>query len=764
MTEVIPAQLTLVSMDGGAGYDCATLPTCVAKDALGPSQDGAPITVTAVIKDGFVGTAHNVAYVSPDGDDVIETNPLVVPTTDTDTGSTDTDNDAQADLTGTPVSIGDYVWFDTNRDGQQGFGEAPAAGVTVNLYDSAGALVGSKTTDAWGFYSFVDLVPGASYTVEFVKPPNTVFTAADQGTDAADSDADVTTGKVSVTAPASGSNSPTSPDDPTIDAGLVKLVSVGDYVWYDRNRDGAQGSDEPAAPGVTVNLYDANNTLVDTAVTDANGFYSFTDLLAGATYTVEFVKPADTVFTTPNNAGDAVDSDAAITDGKVTVTAPPDGANSATTPDDPTIDAGLVELVSIGDYVWFDANRDGIQTAGELPVAGVTVNLYDSNNALAGTAVTDANGFYSFTGLIGGATYTVEFVKPANTVFTSANAGADDTVDSDAAITDGKVTVVTPASGANSATNPDDPTIDAGLVKLVSVGDHVWFDTNRDGLQSAGEPVVPGVTVKLYDAQGAQVATTVTDGNGFYSFTDLLAGAEYTIWFVKPDGTSFTTALAGDVALDSNADVNTGGAPFTAPIDGTNSATTPDNPTIDAGLVKLNLSLTKVLVTTGTVRPGDQVSFVVTPHNDGPVDALAGWSVTEVLPSGLTLVSMSGSGYTCTGVTCVADGVLAAGADGEPITVLATVGKVSGKVHNVAYVSPSGEEVPETNPLVVPSTDTDTDSTGTDNDAQADLLVPSETLPQTGTGAELALLGVAGALVLVGTGFLLVARRRRAHN
>jgi hypothetical protein len=57
-----------------------------------------------------------------------------------------------------------------------------------------------------------------------VKPDGTAFTTQNTGEgDAVDSDADVTTGRVSITAPASGSNrtEPGEADDPTIDAGLV---------------------------------------------------------------------------------------------------------------------------------------------------------------------------------------------------------------------------------------------------------------------------------------------------------------------------------------------------------------------------------------------------------------------------------------------------------------------------------------------------------------------------------------------------------------
>jgi uncharacterized repeat protein (TIGR01451 family)/fimbrial isopeptide formation D2 family protein/LPXTG-motif cell wall-anchored protein len=676
------------------------------------------------------------------------------------------------------VSVGDYVWYDGNRDGVQDEGEAPASGVVVNLYDAKGVLVTSTTTDENGFYSFTDLLAGATYTIEFVKPADTVFTLINVGNDAADSDADLVTGKVTFTAPTDGFNSATAPDDPKIDAGLIELVSIGDYVWYDRNRDGLQGAvaDEPVVAGVTVNLLDAagNPAVLPggapvTTTTDANGFYSFTNLLAGETYVVEFVKPADTIFTIQDvtvNPDDAKDSDANEVTGKVTVVAPSTGLNSATTPDDPKIDAGLIELVSIGDYVWWDTNRDGLQTEGELPIPGITVNLLDAEGnpaVLPGgapvTTTTDANGFYSFNNLIGGVDYVVQFVKPDNTTFTWMLSGDNSAIDSNADV-NGLAPVTAPLTGENSLETPDDPKIDAGLVKLVSVGDFVWYDVNRDGIQGDGEAPVPGVTVNLYDDEtGELLATAVTDENGFYSFTDLWAGASYTIEFVKPSGTSFTSVDSGDDALDSDADLVTGTVTFTAPSDGLNSAVTPDDPTIDAGLVKFNLTLTKVLSTTGVVYPGDTVTFTLTPHNDGPVDTLAGWSVTEVVPAGLTFVSMTGDGYTCTGTTCVADGILAAGADGNPITVTMTAGTAISS-RNVAFVDKAGTEGPETNPLVTPTQDTDTTTSETDNDSEAAVIV-SPFLPNTGTDVA-PFLAIALGLMAAGGLLLAATRRRRA--
>ena len=60
----------------------------------------------------------------------------------------------------------------------------------------------------------------------------------------------------------------------------------------------------------------------------------------------------------------------------------------------------------------------------------------------------------------------------------------------------------------------------------VSVGDFVWSDTGRDGVQDAGEPGIAGVTVTLTgptglpvtDVNGNPVNPTTTNGVGAYSF------------------------------------------------------------------------------------------------------------------------------------------------------------------------------------------------------------------------------------------------------
>ena len=62
----------------------------------------------------------------------------------------------------------------------------------------------------------------------------------------------------------------------------------------------------------------------------------------------------------------------------------------------------------------------------------------------------------------------------------------------------------------------------------IEIGNRVWLDTDRDGIQDAGEGGLSGIAVQLY--QGLTLVTTVTtDANGNYKFTGLLPNTAYTI-------------------------------------------------------------------------------------------------------------------------------------------------------------------------------------------------------------------------------------------
>lgn len=500
------------------------------------------------------------------------------------------------------ASLGDRVWMDKNLNGRQdkddagNYTEAGVPGVTVRLLDAAGNPISysygplkgqlvQATTGANGEYRFDNLVPGVAYQVEFVRPAHYVFTTGHAAGVAADVDSDAlaATNDAAVARSAAITLLPGEYNS-TIDAGLIKLVNLGDRVWHDVNGNGVQDAGEPDLPNATVELYDEAGTLLDTETTNANGYYQFTDLYPGK-YRVKFVTDSvypQYVLTRPLDPAATADTDS---------DAAPDGLTAIITlvagEDRDDIDAGLTEPAAIGDYVWFDSNRNGVQDAGEAGRNEVIVELYDENNAKIGEQKTRAHngkdGYYLFDRLVPGK-YRVKFIAPAGLMFTMKHAGADAAKDSDAA-NNGDSEFVTLAPGELN------DTIDAGLYSVpagmhfTSLGDYVWHDLNKDGLQGADEPGVNGVTVHLYNENGAVIGTTVTASKGgkpgYYLFENLIAGDKYQVRFELPSGYKFTLPNVGnDINANSKADAN--GATALVQV----WAGAP-NLTFDAGLVKL---------------------------------------------------------------------------------------------------------------------------------------------------------------------------------
>ncbi|GGO64695.1 hypothetical protein GCM10010910_20150 [Microbacterium nanhaiense] len=507
-------------------------------------------------------------------------------------------------------AIGDYTWIDANGDGVQGADETAFEGVKVELLDAAtGDVIRTETTDENGRYLF-DLLPAGEYKVRFVltdtQAEDYVFTSVHQGDPAADSDADPASGESGVIH-LNGDNANLTTDyefgdvqalygvDPTWDAGVVqRSYAIGDVVWIDSNRDGQQDEGEPALAGVTVELI-RDGDVAGTTHTDENGHYAFDNLSSG-TYQVRFTLTEDQaeqyVFTKLGD-GSATDSDAKPGDDPAVGTTGDivlGDANTnldreypgigATEGIDPTWDAGVVERnFAIGDVVWIDEDLDGLQGDDEPTLSGVTVELLDADgNSFEEprTVTTDADGRYLFDELPAGS-YRVKFTlteKQNETyIFTTKGVAtegpnADSDADPATGITDvielkhGSPNLTTSYEPADvRATDGIDPTWDAGVVvKTYAIGDYAWIDVNRDGVQNEGEPVLPGVTVELVDAEGNSLeepVVTTTDENGYYLFDEVLSGTyrvKFTLNGEDAVKYTFTDALQGeDKATDSDA-------------------------------------------------------------------------------------------------------------------------------------------------------------------------------------------------------------------
>lgn len=183
-----------------------------------------------------------------------------------------------------------------------------------------------------------------------------------------------------------------------------------------------------------------------------------------------------------------------------------------------------VQRSTVSNFVWHDLNHNGRQDSGEPGIPGVTVTLtgqdyewngnayvvrnnYDSSPL---TAITDANGLYSFTGLNHGrfkVTFPSTVSLGSDTGLLTAKDAATDILDSDADPSTGQTDAFCLGEAPDTTSSVDcgdftglsnvQTQWDAGYYAQGSLGDFVWDDLDGDGRQDAGEPGLPGWTVDL---------------------------------------------------------------------------------------------------------------------------------------------------------------------------------------------------------------------------------------------------------------------------
>jgi len=359
--------------------------------------------------------------------------------------------------------------------------------------------------------------------------------------------------------------------------------AIGDVVFKDNNLNGIQDAEDEGVAGIEVLLWTDDDgdgtpdTLIATQTTDANGSYQFLGLSPHVTYLVQFIIPADAgkLFTIQDAGGnDGADSDADPATGFTAPITVEEGEKKD------NVDAGVINSpASIGDLVFRDTNRNGIQDPGEPGEDGVTVILLTGNKDVLETTITANGGLYSFSNLNPKEVFRIRFEAPANTGFTSQDAGANDSADSDAAVDTGQTDPISLAPGENN----DD--VDAGIVNdFVTLGDFVFSDTDQDGVQDAGEPGIAGIVVNLLDKGGVQIATTTTDADGRYTFS-VDPKLSFIIEIEVPDDRGVSPM---DASPDDTADSDIGDDGRTDPIQPTPGE---DDTTIDAGLFNLGASI-----------------------------------------------------------------------------------------------------------------------------------------------------------------------------
>ena len=392
-------------------------------------------------------------------------------------------------------SISGTIYRDDNRSNSHNGGEAGYPAQTVQLLDKDGQVIATTTTDANGNYSF-DNLPDGTYSVKVVK--DGALTDLEQT-----EDPDGTKDSASEPIVLNEDN----PTKKNVNFGYVPDYFIKGTIYRDGNRSGALDAGEKLYEGVTVNLVDADGTVVATTTTDADGSYSFDKLPAG-TYSVTVVQ--DGPIAGLEQTGDP---DATKDNSSEPITL--NNVNPSTT----DVNFGYIADNSLSGTVYRDDSRNGDQDGTEPGYSGVTVQLLDASGNVVATTTTDANGTYSFSKLPDG-TYSVKVVKDGELADTEQTEDPDATKDNASE----PVTL--------GEDNPTKDHIDFGYVPDYSIHGLVYRDGDRNETHGATEKGYANQTVELRDKDGKVVATTTTDANGAYSFSKLPAG-DYTVKVVK---------------------------------------------------------------------------------------------------------------------------------------------------------------------------------------------------------------------------------------
>jgi protocatechuate 3,4-dioxygenase beta subunit len=468
------------------------------------------------------------------------------------------------------MTLGDLVWNDSNNNGLYEAGtELGIGGIPVTLYKDGGDQVpGSAddvaygapvTTSLTGAYFFTGLPAGRYYVTipaqsgfpyvgggagvsednevnndnNALQPggPGTAFRSAmvhlePRGESATDGDSDTDTER-------------------TLDLGLYSGGVIGDLVFNDADNSSTFSPGDSGLENVQVELFstvntvvgDADDLLVATMFTGANGAYAFSALLPGRYYVratppsayplVSMLAGADNAINNDNNATQPAIGQPATTM-LITYTAGDEPGTSGGTNTENTIDIGF-RAATIIDI-----------SPPALPFAYVSAPYSQALTASGGTAP------YSWS-VSSGTLPAWLTLNPTTGVLSG----------TPPATAQAPVNFTVRATDASFVPGDQDYTIQ---VKALSIGNLVWHDANYNGLRDAGELGVPSVPIFLFDvgpdntpysADDIQVRSSTTTLTGAYLFNNLPAG-DYYVKLSVPPGYPLTGGAV--VNLDNSTD------------------------------------------------------------------------------------------------------------------------------------------------------------------------------------------------------------------
>lgn len=439
-------------------------------------------------------------------------------------------------------SLSGIVWRDKNNDKLRGMEDTVLVDITLQLFDHNGLLVASTSSDNQGNYSFDNLTSGNYY----IKAPvisdylYITFSSAPPFTDSQITNeyGEGTTRTIAVSSGGTIDN---------FDIGYAQSVTISGKAWADINNDGWLDFDEPLLPNVFIELINEKGTVEKSVETQREGSYLFENV-AGGKYRLRFSDLSGYLFAINNSMDSSRNSLPNQNTGETDLL---DFSQSTQYINN---NVGYVRAGRIGRRIWLDLDGNGIYQTNEPGVSNIKVMLFAEN----GTAIDSTfsgrdggqnfEGFYEFSKVRPG-NYFLKFEAPTEYSLTSANIG-NPLFDSDVTEANGPLTTST----FTIHVGEEKLSVDAGIFIPGIIGDKVWNDLNKNGVQDAGEPGLAGVSVHLFNESGILLDTQVSDDDGLYSFGGLIEG-DYYLQFDLLDSFQYSSQYRGsNNQMDSDVD------------------------------------------------------------------------------------------------------------------------------------------------------------------------------------------------------------------
>lgn len=476
------------------------------------------------------------------------------------------------------ASIGDFVWYDYNNDGQQTPGEPGVWQVLVSLYDlgddhvKGGGddnLVSTDVTNSDGYYAFNDLEPGdyyLSFNLFSLPVDYSPVAPGAGGDDTNDSDANAM-GMTEVISLEAGQNNMdvdlgiySSDFDlaltKSLSPGQPAIVDIGDQIAYT-----IAVSNEGNNPAFNIKVVD--NFPVGMKLSPNNQGWTLIDPQT-AEYTIPGpVYPGETVFLeilltvhygTNGQQMQNIAEVTSVSDGSGNPITDIDSTPDNNNPNEDDTDNVGIELIPHDPTGWVYCDKTGkIITGGTVSVTGPN-GIPNSQVIILHNGI---NGYYEFYTDGTPGVYTISYSHPLGYPLgldCAAQAGPFDPTGLPDPIVFGVDTVnAMYISDTDCASNPyylsfsiepGDPNIHLNNlpVSCTYIGSIVCEDTNHNDLADAGDLPLAGETVYLYDCADLMmpIASTLTDASGHYRFDGMLPG-NYVVGFDPGANTRFVS-------------------------------------------------------------------------------------------------------------------------------------------------------------------------------------------------------------------------------